>query len=340
VERVDAYFERTGKRPDGGARIVVKSAIVLAWLVASYVGLVFWASTWWQALPMTLALALAVAAVGFNVQHDGGHDAYAKSRRGNHLAAYALDLVGGSSYVWRFKHAFLHHHYTNLDGVDDDVDAAPFLRLAPTQRRRWYHRFQHWYAWILFGFLPPKWVFYDDFSVTIRGRIGSQPIPRPKPTDVVLMVAGKVVYLGLAFVVPVLAGHGIWAVVGCYGLFALFAGITLSITFQLAHCVEEADFPRVHRGGGRVDRPWMEHQLATTVDFAPRNRVLTWFMGGLNFQVEHHLFPRISHVHYPEISPIVRQTCAEFGVRHLSHDSFFPALRSHVRHMRRLGQSG
>lgn len=335
---MDDYFRTSGRRRDGGSRIVRKSVVLGLWLAASYVLLVFFASSWWEAALCATSLGLAAAGVGFNVQHDGGHGAYARTARGNRLAALALDLVGGSSYVWRFKHSVIHHTWTNLDGIDDDIDAAPFLRLAPTQPRRWYHRLQHWYAWLLFGFLPPKWAFYDDFKAVASGRIGSRPMPRPRGADLALFVAGKLVFTALVFGVPLAAGHSLLATLFGYGVYSLVTGICISLVFQLAHCVESTDFPSLDARGVRAPRPFFEHQLATTADFSPRNPVLTWYVGGLNYQVEHHLLPQVSHVHYPAIAPIVRAACAEHGVPHLRYDGLFGAVRSHLRHLRRLGE--
>jgi linoleoyl-CoA desaturase len=339
-ERVDEYFRKSGRRTDGGKRLLFKTICVFAWLVAAYVLLVFCASNWWLTGLLAVALGLAVAGVGFNVQHDGGHDAFAPRRWGNRVAAYALDLVGGSSYIWRFKHATIHHSFTNVEGVDDDIDAAPFLRLSPGQKRRFYHRGQHWYAWVLFGFLLPKWEFLDDFRTLIQGRVGTRPIPRPGGLDLTLLLLGKIAFVAWVFAIPLLVGHSIGSVLIVYAISAFVCGVCLSLVFQLAHCVEEASFPALATNGRLdQDRPWAEHQLATTVDFAPRNRLLCWYLGGLNFQVEHHLMPKVSHVHYPAIAPIVRDTCAEFGVPYLSHRGIFPALASHVRHLRRLGRA-
>lgn len=337
--RIDAYFDESGRPRDGGRRMIAKSLFILAWLLVSYLALVLFAENWWQVGLAAVSLSLAVAGVGFNIQHDGGHDAYSGKRGGNALSALSLDLIGGSSYVWRFKHTLLHHHFTNLDGVDEDVDSAPFLRLAPTQPRRFWHRLQHWYAWPLFGFLPIKWAHVDDYLAVARGRIGRQPIPRPGARDLTLLLCGKLVFLTWVFVVPLLLGHSFLTVLAFYGLCSLMTGICLAVVFQLAHCVEEAEFPVTPAGGGRAELPWVEHQLATTVDFAPRNRFLTWYLGGLNFQVEHHLYPRISHLHYPALAPIVAGTCRDFGIAHRVHDGFWPAIASHVRHMRNLGRA-
>lgn len=337
--RVDGYFAETGKSTSGGAALRWKSAVILAWVALSWAALVLWAGTWWQALPAAVSLSLAVAGVGFNIQHDGGHDAFSRSRRANRVAAFALDLVGGSSYVWKHKHSVIHHHFTNIHGVDEDIEAEPFLRLSPRQPRRAHHRFQHWYAWALFGFLPPKWAFWDDFHSVATGKVGSQTMPRPGARDLALLLLGKVLFVGWVFVLPMLAGHSFGRVLGMYAFCSLVTGIALSTVFQAAHCVEEAEFPDAPAAGDRMERGWAEHQLATTVDFAPRSPLVTWYLGGLTHQIEHHLFPRISHVHYPAIAPIVREVCAEYGVAHRTQPHFRTAVASHVRHLRRLGRA-
>ena len=190
-ERVQAYFERSGKRQVGGPRMWIKSALILAWLVASYLLLMFWASTWWQVVPLAISLALATAGVGFNIQHDGGHGSYSRRRLVNRLTALSLNLIGGSSYFWNYKHNVIHHQFTNIEGVDNDIEAEPFLRLAPGQRRRWYHRFQHFYVWGLLVFFPPKWGFVDDFLNLARGKIGTRRIPRPRGAELATFIGGK-----------------------------------------------------------------------------------------------------------------------------------------------------
>jgi linoleoyl-CoA desaturase len=335
---IDAHFTTTGSRRQGGARLWLKTAIILVWGALSYIALVFLAQTWWQGVAAAVSLGLAVAGIGFNIQHDGGHRSFSSLRMGNRLTAWTLDLIGGSSYMWRFKHNILHHQYTNVTGMDDDVDAGPFLRLNPKQRRFWFHRFQHLYIWPLYAFLPPKWQWFDDFACLFAGRIGTQPIPRPRGWALAGLFIGKVLFVVWALVLP-FALHPPGRVLLMYALVSLVTGVTLGTVFQLAHCVEEAEYESCPESGDRLPRPWAEHQLATTVDFSPRSRVLNWYLGGLNFQVEHHLFPKISHVHYRAIEPIVRRTCAESGVRHLSHRTVWTALASHVRHVKRLGRA-
>jgi linoleoyl-CoA desaturase len=315
----------------------IKTALILSWFVLSYVLLVVWATAWWQAVPLAISLGFSVAGIGFNIQHDGGHGAYSRRTLGNRISSWTLDLVGGSSYVWNFKHNITHHHYTNIEGVDEDIEAGPALRLAPGQPRRWYHRFQHFYIWLLYGFFPAKWALYDDFRDMLRGRVGSRAMPRPRGAGLAVFLGGKLMYVGWALALPLVL-HPWTHVLLIYACYSLTLGVTLATVFQLAHCVEEASFPEIPPGNGRMERDWAEHQLATTVDFAPHSRWLTWYLGGLNYQVEHHLFPRISHVHYPALAPITRAVTREHGVAHQCHETLLGALGSHVAFLKRMGR--
>jgi linoleoyl-CoA desaturase len=335
--RVAAYFRDTGRRDRDCWPMYVKTAAILAWFAASYVLLVFAARTWWQAVPLGVSLALGLGAIGFGIQHDGGHRAY--SRRGwvNRLASWALDLMGASSYLWHFKHHIFHHTYVNVPGQDTDIDPGPVLRLSPHQPRRWFHRWQHLYVWPLYAISAPRWHLWGDFKEVLTGRMGPHRIPRPKGWDLVVFWAGKVGSIGLLLALPMLF-HPVWVVVLSYLLVTGLLGVVLSVVFQLAHCVGEADFPAPHPTTRRMASAWAVHQVETTVDFARKSRVLCWYLGGLNFQVEHHLFPHVCHVHYPALSGIVEDTCREYGVRYAAHPTLWAGVASHVRWLRRLGR--
>lgn len=335
--RVFDDLRRAGLSPRGSPRMYAKTVVILLWFGASYALLVFAAASAWQGALLSCSLALAMAGIGFSIQHDANHGAYSKSGAVNRLMGMTLDLLGGSSYVWQWKHNIFHHTYPNLTGADDDIDIGPFARLAPAQPRYRVHRFQQVYLWALYGFLAPKWHFVDDFKNVTRARIGDNPFPRPRGSRLVEMLGGKALFFGWAFAVPALF-HPLWVVLLFYATTSFMVGLVLSVVFQLAHCVEEAAFPRTPPGTGRLSSAWAVHQVETTVDFARRNRLLTWYVGGLNFQIEHHLFPRISHVHYPRISEIVEEACAEFGVRYAAHDGLFGAVSSHWRYLRRMGR--
>ena len=335
--RVDQYFVSTGRRPRDCRQMYVKSAVVLGWLAASYGLLLVCAGTWWLALPLAVSLGLAMACCGFSIQHDGGHQAYSQRRWVNRLAALALDLLGGSSYLWARKHNVIHHSCTNITGHDNDINVGYFGRLSPHQQRRTIHRWQHWYLWLLYGLLPIKWQIYDDFRDVIVGRIEGRRFARPRGWDLAVFLGGKVLFGSLAFAIPLLL-HTPSVVLLCYLTASVVQGLALSVVFQAAHCVEEAAFPLPTGDRGRMQAAWAVHQVQTTVNFAPRNRLLFWLVGGLNFQIEHHLFPRICHIHYPALSLIVQQTCREFGTTYRAHESFSSSIASHFRWLRQMGR--
>jgi linoleoyl-CoA desaturase len=337
--RVEEYFRTTGQPPRDCWQMYVKTAVLLAGFVSTYALLVFVAQTWAQGLVLSVILGLFAAGIGFNVQHDGGHHAYSNSRWVNALMAMALELLGGSVYLWRWKHGVFHHTYVNISGHDTDIDLGILARMTPHQRRRAFHRWQHLYLWPLYGLLVIKWQLVGDFRKLITGRMGTRPFPRPKGWDLVILVAGKVVFFAVAFGIP-LWFHSVGAVLGCYAVAGLVAGILLSVVFQVAHCVEESEFPVPHERTGQIEHAWAIHQVETTADFARSSRVVAWLVGGLNFQIEHHLFPRISHVNYPALSTLVEQTCREFGVRYTAFGSFRAGLISHFRWLRRMGSPG
>ena len=335
--RVDAEFKRTGTRQRDSAQMYLKTALILSTFALCYVALVFFATTFLQALSLSLLLGVAMAGIGFNVMHDGGHQAYSDLRWVNRVMALTLDLVGGSSYIWQWKHARFHHTWVNVAGHDSDIDLGILGRLSPEQPWHSWHRWQHFYLWVLYGVTAIRWHLYGDFRDMITGTVGVRTFSRPRGWDLAGFVLGKAAFLGLAFALP-LVFHPLGAVLLFYAITAAVAGVLLALVFQMAHVVEEAEFPLPDATGLRIDKPWAIHQLETTVDFARGNRILCWLIGGLNFQIEHHLFPRISHVHYPAVSRIVEATCQEFGVPYRSHRTFAAGMASHYRWLRHLAR--
>ncbi len=335
--RVQALIRARGIRERDCRAMYLKTGIVLAAFALGYIALVFLARTWWQALPLALLLGFATAQIGFNIQHDGGHRAYSGRAWVNQLMAMTLDLVGGSSYVWRWKHAVFHHMYVNVHGHDTDIELGVFGRLAPEQPHRAYHRWQQWYLWPLYGVMVMKWHFYDDYRDVTLGRMGANRFPRPRGWELLLFIGGKLVFLGLAFGIPLLR-HPFWQVALFYAVTVAVTGVVLAVVFQLAHAVEEARFPQPEAGTLRMAGCWASHQSAATVDFARESRLVSWFVGGLNFQIEHHLFPTLSHVNYPAIAGVVEETCREFGVPYAANPTLAAAMASHFRWLKRMGR--
>jgi len=334
--RVDQLFENSDLKDRDCPEMYVKTVILLLSFLGFYTILVFLVQTWWQVVPLCVLLGLITAGIGFSIQHDGAHHAYSSSLWVNKLMAMSLDLIGGSSYIWHWKHDIIHHTYTNIAGYDTDLEIGVFGRLSPSQPKLSFHRWQHYYLWLLYGFLAVKWHFYDDFNSLITGKIGDRIYPRPKKGNLILFFGGKLFFLIIAFVIPSLF-HSIWIVLLSYSLVSFTLGIVLSVVFQLAHVVEEADFPHPLAEAGIIENDWAIHQIETTVNFCRNNPLVTWLVGGLNFQIEHHLFPNICHINYPAISQVIEQTCQEFGVKYNQHSSLWAGFVSHFRWLRRMG---
>ena len=334
-QRVDGYFKEREISKNDSPMMYLKTTIILAAFFSCYYGLVFYVENWWSALLVGFGLAQSMILIGFNIQHDGGHKGYSKNRLINRIMALSLDMIGGSHYLWDLKHNKLHHTYTNIDELDDDIHAGPFLRLSPRQAWKPWHRLQAFYALVVYGFLTLSWVTYSDFYEFTARRIGDYRLPKPSKSVSFVFYGGKLFYFAYTLVLPCLL-HPIWQVAIAFFAIHFVLGFTLSIVFQLAHTVEDTTFPVPDTDPDRIENEWAIHQFETTANFAPTSKFANWYMGGLNFQVEHHVFSRITHIHYPAISGIVRQTCEEFGVPYHSAPTMLGAVKSHLRFLHRL----
>ncbi len=338
-KRVNEYFKTTGISKNANWKMKLKTVILLSWFAASYAFLMFGASTWWMVLAGAFSMVFVYAGIGFSIQHDANHGAYSKSKKVNRLLGWTLDCLGIGSYIWRVKHNIAHHTYTNIVGADDDIDSAPFARLSPAQPRKSYYRAQHGYMWFLYGFLSYQMILNDLINVKNK-RVSRTytTFARPRGWDLFGFILGKLIFATWAIALP-LYFHPPLMVLAVAAPILWGVGVMLAVVFQLAHCVEEAYFAPDAPPAELKLKGWAQHQVETTVDFAPKNKLISWYVGGLNFQIEHHLFPKICHVHYPAIAKIVEDTSAEFGVSYYSHPTFFGALASHYRWLKMLGRS-
>ncbi|HAI84108.1 MAG TPA: acyl-CoA desaturase [Chitinophagaceae bacterium] len=337
--RINQYFEQTGKRPTGNFSLFSKAIILVAALIGLYIHLTFFTpENGWIALFECSIMGAIIAAIGFNIMHDGAHGSFSDNAFLNKIAAVTLGFLGGSHFMWNVKHNIIHHAYTNIDGVDDDIDAKPFLRMASTQKKYGMHRFQHWYFWILYSILYLYWIFFSDYKKYFGKRIGEMPLKKMEVKDHFFFWWYKALHLALFLIIPMVfvgVGYTIIGFLTC----CLVAGLILSIVFQLAHTVEHTHFPMPDEATGKLDDEWAIHQLKTTANFATSNKLVSWFVGGLNFQIEHHLFPKISHVHYPAISKIIKQACQEYGIKYIEYKRTHQAIFSHILFLRSMGRA-
>ena len=333
AERADVVL-RDARAVRRAYRILwAKSAVVIAWTVTSYLLLLEITTTPLAVGAASLSLGLAMAGIGFCIMHDANHGAYARSRVVNRVAGHSLDVIGGSSYVWRAKH-LAHHTYTNVADHDPDIDALPFARFEPSQRRRPWHRYQHVYVWLLYAVVTVRWQAVTDFTLLARGSVGRSRLQRPRGWNLAGLVAGKACFLAWAVVLP-LRLHAPSHVLIVFVTVSAVASLALTLTFQLSHCLEEASTLAPER---RCDTPeWHVHQVQATSNFAPRNPLVRWYIGGMNHQIEHHLFPRVPHTLHPLLADVVRRTAIDCGMPYTSHPSTWRAIRSHARWLKQMG---
>ena len=335
--RVDEYFEQQGLDRHANGAMIAKTLFWIGATVLLYVAAVF------GGLPGALALALCglfgftIVCIGFNVGHDAIHGAYSAKPWVNKALGLTFDVMGANSTNWALHHNIMHHTWTNVPKVDGDIELAPAILAYPGEPM-FFNRWQQYYAWVAYSFTSLFWIFANNVLQVAQGdpRTGARfPL-----SHWLKVAAGVAAHVTLFLVVPTIAtDYATWQVGLGFLAMHLVGGFTLAIVFQMAHLVEGVDFPTSH-DGKTIESSWAAHQLRTTANFAVDSWLARLITGGLNQQVEHHLFPKICHVHYPALAPIVRETAREHGIPYHEFPTFAAAVRSHYRILKRNGRHG
>jgi linoleoyl-CoA desaturase len=338
--RVDSYFaERHAGKHGEGTPMLLKSALIASWVLGSYLFVLLAPVSAATRLMGCVVYGLGIAAFVFNIGHDGNHGAYSDKPWLNRLTGMSFDLIGVSSFLWRFRHNVVHHTYTNIAGVDCDMSsAAPFLRLNPTDPYYPFHRFQHVYAWFLYSLVATNWLFRDASALFGVRKYCMHDVPKPARADYAAYFLGKAVLIGYLLVLPLWMGFSMLQIFIGLAAAYLTTGLLVAVTFQLAHIVERSEVMVPAGPAAEMSDEWAIHQLKTCTDFAPTNRIVSWFLGGLNFQAVHHLYPDVCHLHYPGLSRIVAEVADQHGVEYRVYSTMTEALAAHYRVMRRLGR--
>lgn len=331
--RLEGFFEKRRVSPRGGMPWLAKALVFSAVTLGLYVCLLLLPFHGAVFYTLCVVLGLLLAGVGFNVMHDAAHGSASRFEWVNRLGALSLEFLGGSTRIWRAKHNTAHHTHTNVVDHDDDINVRPWLRLSPGQPRHFWHRAQHLYAPVLYSLTHTRWVLYQDFLSYFQNRVAGTAMVRAKIKDHLVFWGAKVLFALTAFTLPILTLGWQRALIG-YAVISASTGLVMALTFQLAHIVEGVDFPEARTSDSE---PWAVTQMRTTANFSAGNPLVTFFTGGLNHQVEHHLFARISHIHYPKLVPLVKETCAAHNVPYHHTGSAWKALGSHFRLLWRLG---
>lgn len=339
-KRVNKYFKDKKISKHSNLNMVLKTCFMMVLYFLPFAFVVSGSvDTLWMNLILWALMGLGMAGIGMAVMHDANHGSYSKSKKINDFIGQIIILIGGNAINWKLQHNVLHHTYTNISGMDEDLESDPLMRFSPYQERKKFHRFQHLYAWFLYGLMTIQWSIDKDFTQMVRykkkGLLKLQNIKFTR--SLIMLIISKIIYYLYVLVLPLIIAPTWWYALIGYFMMHFIAGFILAIVFQCAHVVQNSKFPTPSLQSGEMETDFFAHQLNTTCNFGAKSKLFGWFVGGLNFQVEHHLFPNICHIHYKKISPIVKKTALEYGLPYHSFSTFFEALSCHTKHLRRLG---
>lgn len=336
-KNVSDYFTKNHISTKGNTAMVIKTIVMTALYVLPFVLLLTIPMPLVAAAGLCVLMGIGIAGVGMSVMHDACHGAYSKRHWVNQVLGGSLYLLGSNVLNWKIQHNVLHHTYTNISGMDEDINEKGPIRLAVKTPLKKYHRFQYIYVFLFYGLMTLVKLINDFpnlFKYNNKGLVRQQH--GELKNEFIKMAVRKLLYVVVMFGLPLWLTNFRWyQVLTGFIIMHWVAGMILSFVFQLAHVVEGAEQPfeeNEHYAN------WHVHQLRTTSDFARNNKFLGWYIGGLNFQIEHHLFPNICHIHYPKIAPIVQRTAQEFGIPYNLKPSFSSAFSSHIKMLKQLGQ--
>ncbi|HYF70842.1 MAG TPA: acyl-CoA desaturase [Ohtaekwangia sp.] len=340
-QRVNEYFKNNKISRHANAEMKFKTVFMYLLYWIPFLLIVTSAVTnSWGMLGLTFVMGLGLAGIGLSVMHDANHGAYSGKSWLNNALGFSLNMVGGNAFNWKVQHNVLHHTYTNIHDVDEDISPRGILRMTPHGEWKAIHQFQHLYAWFFYGLMTLVWVLAKDFVRLARyhqdGLVKNQKTNLTKELTVLLVT--KILYVGYILVLPMMVlDITIWQWLAGFVLMHYVAGFILAIIFQPAHVIDGTQYPLPNEEG-RMENSWAIHQLHTTTNFANKSRFLSWYVGGLNFQIEHHLFPNVCHVHYRQISSIVKDTAKEFNLPYKSAPTFLDAIIGHAKLLKELGK--
>lgn len=315
--------------------------VFLGWAVFYYLAMI---QGWILA---AVVLGVFHAQIGINIAHDGAHGTYSKNKIIQTIASYGMDIMGGCSVVWQHQHNIGHHpncnkhgdakHASKHDGYDPDATSgAPFIRITPNQPWRPAHRFQHFYIWGLTTMMGFKWFVNDIRAFFFRRKYLSFEFYETSTTDFWVQLITKAVFIVHAVIIP-LSIHPFARWFPMFLLYVFTIGYMFVLMFSVNHLTENTIYPNETDFTG--PRDWAMYQVRTTSNFATHSLFWTWFSGSLNFQIEHHLFPGITHTYLPYIQPIVKQACKEYNLPYKDFPSYWDAFYSYYHHIKTLGQS-
>jgi linoleoyl-CoA desaturase len=339
-KRADAYFTSGNLTTYANRALWYKMVFMIIMTIAPYLLILSGWFSPWQMWLLCVVLGIFMAGIGLCVSHQAAHNTISPSKKVNRALSLTFNLVGLSDYIWKIKHNVFHHAYTNVYELDEGLREGEIMRLSADAPYLKVHRWQHIYGFLLYAVFTIFWTFTLDIEKLFRynGNGSRNPSARHPAKELVLFWLTKIYIVIISFVLPFYFLH-ITIVQFLAGFLTVHAIASMMVTlvFQVEHLTEETEHVSPD-GQGTVNCSWALTQLKGTSNFKTRTKLFEWYVGGTNYQVEHHLFPQVSSVHYPALSRIVQQTAIEFGLKYHCQPSFLAATVSHYHFLKQMGR--
>jgi linoleoyl-CoA desaturase len=340
TKRIRNYFKERKISTFGDYRIVIKALLMISIYLAALTVILTVDMSAWFAVILLMIAGFAEAGIGMGVMHDAAHGSFSKYKWLNNLMTNSILLLGSNVINWKVQHNVLHHTYPNVYKWDEDIGTSALILSSHSKEDRKVFRFQHLFGPFLYGWMTILRFMLDFRELGVYNKMGALKIMKINfKRAYTSMVITKLVYLTVFFGLPfIFTDFTWWQITLGFLIMHFTASSIMSTIFQMAHVVEDLEQPLPNEEG-IIKNQYFVHQLETTSDFGRKNGLFSWYIGGLNFQVEHHLFPHICHIHYPKIAAIVKETANEYNQPYHCQKSAFSALRSHFRIMKELGKA-
>jgi linoleoyl-CoA desaturase len=271
-KRVRSYFKDNNKSIYGNFGMYLKSVVILGVYLVPFIMLLTTSLSPWAALGLAVIMGIGEAGVGMSIMHDGVHHAYSSIKWINNLASSTMFLLGSNIFNWKIQHNIKHHSYTNIYNYDPDISDLKIIRLCQYGPLKKYHRYQHFYAFPLYGLMTIARLFGEIGVLMEYNKKGITKEQNVNPIwQLVKLIVIKVIYFAVIIGLPSM--H-------------ITAGMIMSTIFQMAHVVEGTDQLLVKKDL-QIKNDWLVHQLRTTSDFGRKNGLFSWYIGGLDYQIEH-----------------------------------------------------
>ncbi len=337
-KQVHAYFDENDISRKANAAMIIKTVAMLLLTFGPYALIMSNQFSIWVMWALAFVMGIGVAGIGFSISHDALHGAYSSNSTVNTILGLTFDLMGANGYLWKITHNVIHHTYTNIQGIDEDLEVSPLLRLSPESEHLPIHKYQHIYGFATYSLSTLFWVFIKDYKYMLQRDLGPYQDIKHSKGQIAILIGMKLVYYAYMIVLPLMVLEIAWwqFVIGFLTIH-LTAGLILGVVFQLAHVVENTEH-FTSTGNDVMEDAWLIHEMKTTANFGRSNKLLCWYVGGLNFQIEHHLFPKVCSIHYPAISPIVKEVAEKHGIPYNDQPTLRSAIASHFRMLKMLGK--